>query len=40
MLETIDGDYEVGPRKHLNQPVQEEFVNAIRREMRFSTIGC
>jgi hypothetical protein len=26
MLETIDGDYEVGPRKHLNQPVQEEFV--------------
>jgi hypothetical protein len=26
MLETINGDYEVGPRKHLNQPIQEEFV--------------
>jgi hypothetical protein len=26
MLETINGDYEVGPRKHLNQPVQEEFI--------------
>jgi hypothetical protein len=26
MLETIDGHYEVGPRKHLNQPVQKEFV--------------
>ena len=26
MLETINGDYEVGPRKHLNQPIQEVFV--------------
>jgi hypothetical protein len=26
MLEAIDSNNEVGPRKHLNQPVQEELV--------------
>jgi hypothetical protein len=25
-LQAIDGDNKVGSRKHLNQPVQEEFV--------------
>ena len=25
-LQAIDGDNKVGPRKHLNQPVQKEFV--------------